>query len=266
MVDKKRTCFVIGPIGKADSLTRKRSDDLLKHIITPVMKELGIETERADRLAQPGNIPTQIIAKLNDADLVIADLTEQNANVFYELAIRHALTKPVIHMRGDDKEIPFDIHQYRTITYDTTDYNYLEPAKSELRRQAENQLKEPNNIVNPFTEALSFIKLKESTKPTENIIAELMEKINLVISDNETLKRDLHYYRRKSDRYDTRLTGIKNVEQEIIDVEGKIEETDILIKELSSEPNSRDKEKRMNKLLDLQKKLYEERNKLYEIL
>ncbi|KYK33270.1 MAG: hypothetical protein AYK19_14080 [Theionarchaea archaeon DG-70-1] len=52
-------------------------------------------------------------------DLVIADLTEKNPNVFYELAIRHAVRKPVVQIIKHDEKIPFDVVTQRTIHYDT---------------------------------------------------------------------------------------------------------------------------------------------------
>jgi len=50
---------------------------------------------RADKISEPGIITTQIIGHIVDAELVIADLTDKNPNVFYELAIRHAIRNPI---------------------------------------------------------------------------------------------------------------------------------------------------------------------------
>lgn len=262
--EEKKTCFVICPIGKQGDPKRKRSDDLLKHIITPVMKELGIVTERSDKLAQPGNIPTQIIARLYEADLVIADLTEQNANVFYELAIRHALRKPVIHMKGDGEDIPFDIHQYRTIRYDTTDYDLLEPVKEELKKQAENQLKEPGNIINPFTEALSFVKLKESSEPSEKMMADLISKVDYVLSDNERIKEYLDRNRsREGSNISIRTSSTARSEMRYLERKiMKIEEEIARI----GKPSSSEEEMHVNNLQKEREMLYSERDKVSHYL
>jgi len=55
---------------------------------------------------------------LRKSDLVIADLTYHNPNVFYELAVRHLNKKPVIHLIKKGEKIPFDINDRRTIFYE----------------------------------------------------------------------------------------------------------------------------------------------------
>lgn len=88
-----KTCFVIAPIGEPGSETRRRSDQILNHVIKPVAKQAGYAAVRADEEGEPGLITHQVIQHLLDDPLVIADLTGRNPNVFYELAIRHAINK-----------------------------------------------------------------------------------------------------------------------------------------------------------------------------
>jgi hypothetical protein len=66
---------------------------------------------------KPGRITTQIIKLLNSADLVIADLSLGNANVYYELSCRHAMGKAVIYMAVDPTHLPFHVFDNRTIFY-----------------------------------------------------------------------------------------------------------------------------------------------------
>lgn len=94
MAEKK--CFVIAPIGEPDSETRKRSDQILKHVISPAVQECGYSATRADQISEPGMITSQVIQHITDDHLVVADLTERNPNVFYELAIRHGIRKPLV--------------------------------------------------------------------------------------------------------------------------------------------------------------------------
>jgi len=112
------TCFVICPIGKEGSEERRRSDDLLEHIISPVMDVFGFKVIRADRLHDPGKITEQIIEQLHTADLVIADLTANNANVFYELGVRHTVGKPTVQLIQKGGIVPFDVKVIRTLEYD----------------------------------------------------------------------------------------------------------------------------------------------------
>lgn len=93
-----KICFVVAPIGEPDSDARKRSDQVLRHIICPAVQPLGYEPVRADQISEPGIITTQIIQHIIDDPLVVADLSGWNPNVFYELALRHALRKPYVQL------------------------------------------------------------------------------------------------------------------------------------------------------------------------
>ena len=104
MTSSNKRCFVIAPIGEASTPTRERSDKILKHIIKPVVQAAGYIVKRADEIDHPGMITSQIIAHIINDDLVIADLTDQNPNVFYELAIRHAIHKPFIHLSQNNQK------------------------------------------------------------------------------------------------------------------------------------------------------------------
>src|SRR4051794_37691252 len=117
----EKLCFVIAPIGEADSETRKRSDQVLKHIIRPAVKARGYEAIRADEIAEPGMITSQVIQHIVDDPLVVADLTERNPNVYYELALRHALRKPLVQIIRKGDVLPFDVASMRTIPIDHHD-------------------------------------------------------------------------------------------------------------------------------------------------
>jgi hypothetical protein len=85
----KPICFFITPIGQQNSAERIRADQIQRHILSEVLSA-KFKVVRADELPHPGSITHQIIGLLYNADLVIADLTGSNANVAYELAIRHS--------------------------------------------------------------------------------------------------------------------------------------------------------------------------------
>lgn len=125
-------CFIICPLGNDTSETRKRSDTLLKHIFQPVLDSYGISAQRADQVPKVGIITTQIINLIIECDLVIADLTDANPNVFYELAIRHAIRKPYIQVIAKGQKIPFDLSAIRTIEIDISDLDSVENAKREI--------------------------------------------------------------------------------------------------------------------------------------
>src|ERR1043165_4065514 len=78
----EKICFVIAPIGVPDSDTRKRSDQVLKHVIRPAAISCGYKAIRADQIDKPGLITSQVIQHIVTDALVVADLTERNPNVF----------------------------------------------------------------------------------------------------------------------------------------------------------------------------------------
>src|SRR3979490_353992 len=110
-------CFFIAPIGKDGSDVRKRSNGVRDFIVKPAVAELGLTTLRADDLAKPGQITLQVIEHVLRAKGVVADLTGANANVFYELAVRHTAKLPVVLIAEADEidRLPFDIAQMRVI-------------------------------------------------------------------------------------------------------------------------------------------------------
>ena len=115
MADEEKLCFVISPIGEEGSPTRKRANQVLSHVIRPAAEHCGYRIERSDDISQPGIITKQIIEKLLKAPLVIADLTERNPNVFYEVAIRHVVRKPLVQLIEVSEQIPFDLSASRMI-------------------------------------------------------------------------------------------------------------------------------------------------------
>jgi hypothetical protein len=56
-----------------------------------------------------------------DAKVLVAELTEKNANVFYELGLAHAIGKPVVLIADNLTDIPFDLQSLRVIIYDKND-------------------------------------------------------------------------------------------------------------------------------------------------
>ena len=120
-----KKCFVICPIGELGSEVRQRSDDVLEYIIEPALKELEVEPIRGDKFPEPGIITKQIIDAITNYDFCIADLSDRNPNVFYELAIAQAAQRPVILMFTIGEEIPFDVKAYRRVQYDLRPRNIM---------------------------------------------------------------------------------------------------------------------------------------------
>ncbi len=116
--NRKKTCFVISPIGAEGSDVRSHADDVFNHIIKPALSELGFaKIERSDHMSDAGRITEQMFAQIAEADLCIAVLTGFNPNVFYELAVAQCAARPVIILIEKGNELPFDVKDIRSIEY-----------------------------------------------------------------------------------------------------------------------------------------------------
>jgi hypothetical protein len=171
-------CFVIGPIGEAGSPIRAAADDFMEYIVTPVVtgEEFGYSPIRADALNEPGRITSQIIKLLMDAELVVADLTTNNANVFYELSLRHAIGKPVVHMAHEGTPLSFDVRDNRTIFY-TMHSRVAEAARKELANQIRHVRQQGYKPMNPILETASIVSFERSDVPEQKAIGQVMAMI-----------------------------------------------------------------------------------------
>jgi hypothetical protein len=172
-----KSCFVICPIGDEGSPVRKRSDQILKHIISPIAKDLGYETVRADLIDKPGIITRQVIDHLENDDLVIADLADYNPNVYYELAVRHAVRKPVVQIRKKGQPLPFDVVTSRTIELDFPDPDSMDQCKEQLRKQISAVERDPSEADNPISNAIDLQAARKSDKPLERQYADIKDSI-----------------------------------------------------------------------------------------
>ncbi|GMA14039.1 hypothetical protein E5F05_18650 [Deinococcus metallilatus] len=127
MTTAPKTCFIIMAIGEqvhAGSIVtsadlRSRYDNLIKEAILKAYP--GIDVIRADDVAVPGSISSDIVERIMSSDFVIADVTYPNPNVFYELGLRHASRIGTIIIRDrSGPMVPFDISHLRFIEYEDT--------------------------------------------------------------------------------------------------------------------------------------------------
>ena len=134
-------CFFIAPIGPDDSDIRKRSDDVRDWVVKPAAEAAaGLKTVRADDVGEPGQITAQAVQHCLKAKASVADLTEGNPNVYYELSVRHGAQLPVVLIAEVETELPFDISQSRVIFFDHQNLSSAGKAKQELQAQIEASL------------------------------------------------------------------------------------------------------------------------------
>ena len=140
----RATAFVIMPFGAA-------FDGIYNSFIQKELTAAGFVVARADEITSSESIISIIIRQIEDSCLVVADLTDSNPNVYYELALAHSLHKPVISLTQDTDDLPFDIKAYRAIGY-SRDFESMDIARGELRKAAEGVLTGDTSFGNPFSD------------------------------------------------------------------------------------------------------------------
>ena len=122
--------FIVGPFGKKRvAITEGQSvevdfDAIDQALIKPALARNGLEGETTEVIAAAGNIRVDMFEMLITYDLVIADISIDNANVFYEFGIRYGLRpKGTILLRSSTPgtDTPFDLKTDRYIAYDRKD-------------------------------------------------------------------------------------------------------------------------------------------------
>ena len=178
--ESEPVCFVVSPIGDENSSERKKADQLLGNIVRPVLEDKGYVVTRADQIHDPGTISKQVIEHLVTADVVIADMTGHNPNVFYELAVRHAAKMPVVHMIEKGETIPFDVAPQRAIFYELA-LDGAEDAKTALRKMLEAIQNSDEGGESPLSNALDRIALGHAgdAGQREAALLELVQDVHL---------------------------------------------------------------------------------------
>jgi tetratricopeptide repeat protein len=111
--------FIVRPFGTKE---RINFDDVEAKLIVPALKQLGIEGRTTGEITRQGNIREDMFRLLVVSDVVIADVSIYNANVFYELGIRHGLLERhtlLIRAKNSKKKYPFDLQTDRYFEYDS---------------------------------------------------------------------------------------------------------------------------------------------------
>jgi len=95
-------------------------NELYSDVIVPVCDELGLAYTRADETYGPGLIIADIAQQIIEAMVIIADITPENPNVYYEVGYSHALNKPTILIAEKPTQLPFDVSPYRVLFYENS--------------------------------------------------------------------------------------------------------------------------------------------------
>lgn len=198
-----KSCFVIMPFGK-NKEEKEFYSGVYESIISPAASRHDYVVNRVDTKEDNfGSITKNIIDGLVYSDLVIADLTGGNANVFYELGIRHALHKcSTILIIQEGYDIPFDLKQHIAVFY-STDIRGIQSAiagiENAIQKSEKATTDKTDNPVHEFIPSLSFalssngeISLKSEIKKLNDEISNYKKILKSHgLSFNDEIKEDL---------------------------------------------------------------------------
>ena len=188
-----KKCFVIMPFGSASPEQKKRFDGVYRGIIVPAVREAGYEPIREDISATPGSIPKSIVTKLAEAEMVVADLTSINPNVFYELGIRHVFSKNgTVLIMNKGESIPFDNASYRVIQY-TNELAELDDIHKQIVTaiaNRENNIDNPDNIVHDTYANLPVNTIGYFSQDIQDErVNQLQKQVSELSKENKSLKK-----------------------------------------------------------------------------
>lgn len=104
-------CFVLMPFDE-------KFTPIYENIIKKVVEEFDLNCKRADEIFGTKPIIEDIWQHIQKARILLADLTDRNPNVFYELGLAHAIGKDTILITQELNDVPFDLRHYRCIVYE----------------------------------------------------------------------------------------------------------------------------------------------------
>ncbi len=177
-----KKAFFITRLGQKESDERRRTDDVSELILEPVLTDFEIELERADKNPQPGSITDQVINSILEADVLLADVTGGNPNVFYELGIAHSFQRPVILLVGNVDELPFDTaHQWHLEIGDDGQVGVREAevAQKKLKEVLTTVTKDGYEPPSPVADAKKAAQVKdlESDNPLAEQVSSMQDEV-----------------------------------------------------------------------------------------
>ena len=166
--DPRPLCFVLMPFGtKPDqgSNVLINFDAIYDRVIKPAIEDVGLKAIRADEEKFGGIIHKLMFERLLICDFAVADLTTANANVYYELGIRHAMRPwSTVLIYADGVRLPFDLGPVRALPYQLDGAGNPSAAESDRIKLA-GQLRTAHQVRSQVTDSPLYQMLKELPTP-----------------------------------------------------------------------------------------------------
>jgi hypothetical protein len=149
-----RDCFVIMPFSNTASCTEDEWTEIFEKFLKPAVEGAGLDYVCRRSVATRGNIVGAILQDLNNSHVVLADLTDRNANVFYELGVRHATKDRTLLIAQKREDIPFDLQAYAYHVYGWRTEDERKALGDRLRHLLQEIDSNPNRPDNPVSDFL----------------------------------------------------------------------------------------------------------------
>lgn len=190
-------CFIITPIGDDSDPIRRHIEGIIDAAIRPALCG-KYDLVVAHKISEPGSITKQIIKEIYSDKLAVANLTNRNPNVMYELAFRHSLGKPVIMIAEKGTPLPSDIIMERTIFYQNDAQGVLELKDSIIEAEAKIDFSKESSpiydVIQEFNREVHIIKVSETQfadqpdKENSNILWYILQKLNNLEDSVQTIR------------------------------------------------------------------------------
>ena len=192
-----KTCFVIMPFSKTESCSQQIWTKIYEEMVKPAVtgSKLSFTCERAK--PRTGNLIRDILNKLNSADVVIADLTDMNPNVFYELGVRHTLRNRTVLITQDMQHVPSDLQSYWVVVYKRGQVGRAD-FKQNIRKILREMITAPDKPDSPVADFLTETNrklLSQEKSVTSKMLTALCSELSHNIGTTEKLLRSMPEWR-----------------------------------------------------------------------
>jgi len=204
-INGPKTCFVIMPIADHPNYEPGHFKRVYDHLVSPACRLAGYEPVRADDNASSNMIMHDILLKIVKSEMVICDLSTNNANVFYELGLRQAFNKKTVLITDGREKTPFDLLGFRYQPYSPT--LRIDTVSAEITRISAALTATENLQANEVNSIVKLLEIDsaniEIVQPNENqaFMLQMFNSLSAQISNIRSIQsdKDKHLYGREID-------------------------------------------------------------------
>lgn len=213
-------CFVIMPISDQPGYDEGHFAEVYCDLIVPAVEAAGFKASRADKVMKASNIHIDILTKLRRAPIAVCDISGRNPNVFFELAFRQSFDMPVVIIKDDKTDNPFDLISIRHILYDSKmKYKNVMESRQEICSFLKETLRDSrtNSLLSLLSIEEKATLVESKITPELAAIEVLLNKIDGLssrISDIESMNRRMRdpVIARNISVHDLEIAGLRTQE------------------------------------------------------